>query len=550
MVTNNLPLLDPDCVQATYTVQRIPQFKGNPLIEALPPSMSDEELLDALTLLPEFDVEQRSWATHDRMHMLESLQNFMVPLSKHVELARALDSMVRAGYVGRAPRTPGHAQIFKSIYEKQKAGVSFRQAATTLSPQLSTALIGLSGMGKTTTVKRWCAHLPKVIYHPALHIYQIPCLHVEMPSDGKSVIGLAHGILQKIDELIPGANYYQEFAIRGRPGSDTLMRSVARVMNMHLVGMLVCDEVQNLENSQKGAQVVMTELVSACNDLHVPILFIGTNKAAKLLSLDLRQARRASGHGISPWDRFPAQSAPGELNEWREFIEVLWKNQWVRKPVDLNERFLGVMYHFSQGVIDIAIKLFASCQARAMLDGSECITPEIIADVAYKELKLLHPMLDALRNDNIEALAAFDDIAPIGLANILGGIQRKLQSKGSALYRVKSGDPTYLPRIAASLIATGFGAEESMAAAESTIQPNQSLTVIQGTKAALSLLTTPAKVPRAKSAIGDEAVQDFSSRPSDYRRAIHAANENQTEILVELKNLGMAIPLDELLELA
>lgn len=551
MAANNSTQFGPDCVQATYTAQRLPQFKGNPLIEALPPSMSDEELFEALTLLPDFSQEQRLWPTHERIHMLETLQNFLVPLSKHLELAHALDSMMRAGYVGRAPRTPEHAQIFQSIYEKQQAGIPFRQSVTSRTPQLSTSLIGLSGMGKTTTVNRWCAHIPKVIYHPDLNVYQVPYLHVEMPSDGSSIKGLAHGILQKLDELLPGANYFETYAGRsGRTGADSLMRSVARVMNMHLVGLLICDEVQNLSNANKGGQTVMTELVSACNDLKVPILFIGTNKAAKVLSLDFRQSRRASGHGITPWDRFYPHAEPGEINEWREFVEVLWAHQWTRKPAALDERLLDLLHYYSQGVIDIAIKLFASSQARAMLDGSETLTAELISDVYNKELKLLHPMIEALRAGDTEALMQYDDIAPISLSSILSGVNHKLKSKASPLYKVKSGDPSFVPRMATSLVAIGVPEEEALALAE---QSKEGTTLLDAHKAAFSAITTPKRVPRARSLSNTDATQtppSFLERPKDYRRAIHAARQSDSLILDQLKALGMAKPMEELFDLA
>ena len=88
MLTNNLSILSPLCQTAEYVPQRVPQFKGNPLIEALPKSVTDEELFEMLTVHPPFDVKQRQWETYERVHMLVELKNFMVPLSRHIECCR------------------------------------------------------------------------------------------------------------------------------------------------------------------------------------------------------------------------------------------------------------------------------------------------------------------------------------------------------------------------------------------------------------------------------------------------------------------------------
>lgn len=537
------------CIQAHYSPQRLPQFQGNRLIEALPPSMDDEALYQALLYRPEFSPEQLEWPKHERLQMIGSLSNFMVPLMRHLELARALDTLIRNGYVGREPRTPKHTAMFQRIYEMQQAGQSFRQTAGSRTPQLSSSLIGISGMGKTTTVTRWLGHIPKVIYHPELYIYQIPYLHVEMPSDGSSIKGLARGILQQVDQLIPGANYYEEYALKGKVGADSLMRNVARVMHLHCVGLLIADEIQNLANSRKGAETVMTELVSACNELHVPILFIGTNKAAKILGKDFRQARRSSGQGIAHWDRFPEHVEPGEINEWKDFLEVLWTFQWTKKPVPLDPLIATTMYRCSQGVIDVAIKLFASAQARAIADGSEELCIELIEDVYERELKLLHPMLEALRKEDLEALANFDDIAPIGLEDILSGIERKLRSRSSALHKVKPGDQTFKPRVAASLAALGLPEDEALAAAE-RVEAGAASTLGEAAVQALNATTkVPRRVSRSKKSQAEVVQVDFSERPDDYRRAIQEARSNGVSTLDQMKLLGMVKPLDELLAL-
>lgn len=537
-------------VQAQYLEQHIPQFRGNPLIEALPPPMTNQGLMDALTLMPTYEPSQRLWPTSDRLVMLESLQNFMMPMQRHTELCRAMDSLLRAGYVGRAPRTPGHAAIFQSIYEKQMAGQTFSQTASSRTPQLSTALVGISGMGKTTTVNRWCAHLPKVIYHPEHNLYQIPVLHVEMPSDGSSIKGLAHGILQKVDELVPGSNYYDMYAQKGRTGADTLMRGVARVMNLHLVGLLICDEVQNLANAKKGGQTVMTELVSAANDLKVPILFIGTNKAAKVLGADFRQSRRSSGHGIAPWERLLPGTAEAPT-EWDIFLEILWQFQWVKNQVPLDPLLSNYMFDCSQGVIDLAIKLFAAAQARAMLDGSERLTPDLLVDVYAKEFQLMHPMITALRDDNYEILCKFDDIAPLNIEDHLIKAQRKLNLIASPLFSVRASDPTFVPRLATGLQAMGVGAEEASSLAEKIATADPDATLAQGVKQVAAEMTKPKPVKsRTKAGVVVALPVDrFDQRKGDYRRAITYAEKANVKVLQQLKDFGMAPMLEDVIEI-
>lgn len=545
--------LSPGCVDAQYSEQRIPQYQGNPLIEALPPVMSDDELFNWLSVVPSFDPEQRNWEPHERLQLLLQLKSFMVPLMANFELGRFLDSMLRNGYVGREPNTPAHAMRFQRIYENQKNNVPFRETRMANAAQISALLIGMSGMGKTSTLRRWFSHIPRVIFHSELNLYQVPYLHIEMPSDGASVKGLAAGILQQMDQLLPGANYYSTYGA-ARAGADMLMRSVARVLNMHCVGFLVADEVQNVLNSPKGGQTLMTELVSACNDLGVPILFVGTNKADKVFSLDYRMSRRVSGEGLAPWDRLHSETTADGVNEWEDFMGTLWQFQWVRQPVELSQQLLDTMYHYSQGVIDIAIKLFAGSQARAMLDGTECISAELIKSVYDSQMKLLHPMVEALRDNNLESLATFPDIAPIGLDAMVTDMRRRLQGRGSKAFRVKRGDESFVPRIATSLMAAGFEEQESVAAAEVVQATGTATNLVQGTKDALDLMTTPkpARTKRKRVATEKDAPSvptPDDLDPGDYRRATRAAESHGTTAHEQLGRLGMLKPVEELIEL-
>lgn len=546
---DNQRLLSPGCVQATYTPQRLPHYKGNPMIEALPPSLSDEELLELFTVRPDFESEQRGWSPAERLQMIGSLSRVLIPLRRHVELAHALDAMLRNGYVGRVPRTPEYARRCQAIYEAQKTGTHQRSTTADFTSQLSALLMGLSGMGKTSVVKQWLAHFPEVIYHEATNTYQVLHLHIEMPSDGSSVKGLAHAILHRIDELIPGANYFRDYAKGGRTGADSLMRSVARVLHMHFVGFIVADEIQNLANSRKGKQTVMTELVSACNELGVPILFIGTNKAGKVFNLDFRQSRRASGHGLAVWNRLQDDVDEYGINEWHDFVATLWNYQWVVNPVPFDAQYSQLLFHYSAGVIDIAIKLFASAQARAILDSTDRLTPELLKNVFENEFKLLHPMLDALRNDDFERLAQYEDIAPVKLDDILNSVERRLKSKVADAYKVKRADTTFVARVTAALVSSGFGEEEATSAALEVEAEGKARHLADGTIAAINKLTAVKPVPKAKPKKPNEPtppVESLDDRPHDYRRAIRAAQLAGTSIYEQLHKLGMARPIEDL----
>jgi hypothetical protein len=542
-------MLSSVAVEARYTPQRLEKYKGNQLIEALPSIDSVAKYLDSIQYLPPFDPEERKISLVERHQLLGNLVNLMIPLERHAELAMSMDSMLRNGYVGREPETAERAKLFQWLYEKQKSGETFRQSATTRTPQISTSLIGLSGMGKTTLVERFLATYPQVIYHPELHLYQVTYLHVEMPTDGKSMKGLAHRILAEFDRLIPGASYYKEYGNRGKTGADTLMPNVARLMHLHCVGLLVCDEVQNLSNSRKGEDTVMTELVSACNELGLPILFIGTNKAAQVLTRTFRQTRRSTGCNIAHWDRLPECVEPDEVDEWDGFLRLLWAYQWTKKPVPFNPVFSRAMYFHSQGVIDIAIKLFAAAQGMAMNDGSEQISVEHIDQAFVKYMKLLAPMMEALRSNDLASLSRFEDIAPISMDSIVETAVRKARAKTSPLVRTKATDEGFVPALAAGLTAMGMDKEEAIANAELAASGGKASNLAEGMQQVLASTKTPKRTSKRKKTEQTAEIIDFADRPHDYRRAQQDARLKGTKVIDQLASLGMAPQLNQILDL-
>lgn len=552
--------LSPHCVDASYKPANVPHFKGNPLIEALPQALEPDQALVAYSSTPAFSADQRDLSVAERMQMLKRLSNFMVPLERHVGFTSELDSMLRNGYVGRAPATPEYVRRLQSLYEARQSG--FEQASCddydAEGQQLSLLLMGISGMGKTRLVKRWAARLPKVIYHPELHVYQIPVLHIELPSDGESLTGFCNSVFRAIDKLVPGANYLDEFGMKGRPTVAKLIPRVERILHMHCVGMLICDEVQNLTNSGKTQNTVMTELVTLSNVLNLPIVFIGTNKSEELFGLEFRKSRRVSGFGGEHWDRLKQATVQEDgrvQSEWREFLEVLWQYQWTKNPVPLTEELLATLYWCSQGVLDTAIKMFAAMQARAILDGTEVLTKELMLDVYKRDFKLMHPMMDALRSDDPSQLAVYADIRPLSMDKLLDDLQSRARSRTSKAYTTKPNTPGFVAQVATALTASGFDAAEAVGAATDVAAEGTARSLIEATQQGINKLMPRSTPPKSKqrNATPHEQVMtapEPTGRPGDLRYAVQVAQFNGVRVLEHLRTAGMVKSLDEVLDAA
>jgi hypothetical protein len=538
---------NPYAVTAVYKESRIPRYAGNPLIEALLPTLDYESLSAALMDLPAFAHEQRSWPAHERIQMIAELTDCMVPLDRHVRLAWAIDTLTRQGYVTRAPRTASHTQMYQQLYEARKAQMPFSTRPTQrATAQLSSALIGTSGVGKTSSLKRILALNPQVIHHEELDITQITYIHIEAPHDGVSTKGLAFAILRELDRLIPDGAYYERYGKKSS-SAETLLNHAARLMHTHCVGLLIVDEIQNLKNAGKSKETMMALLVSASNELGVPILFVGTNRAAKVLGLDASPARRSTGHAISSWSSLKSSGNLEEPDEWEDFISTLWPFQWLHNPVSLTQGLSDLMFRYCQGIIDIAVKLFASVQWQCILDETETITAQTIKEVWERDFVLLHAMMDAYRSGNKDALENYHDIKPLRAENLTDAARARYEGARSRKGAVRPGHDDFVPTITETLIAMGIDAAQAQQIAESVESEGKVKNLLDGTQAAIEKMKPPRAARKSNTKSDQASALDLA--PDDYRNAILASTQNGTTIFAELDAMGAICDLDALLAL-
>lgn len=531
----------PIAVTADYTKQSVPAYMDNPLIEALPPPQDIDLLLENLRDVPKFDSSERELPTQERYIRMLGLRSIMVPTTRHTKLAGILDGLMRDSLVGRQPHTAEYIASLQELYGLRKAGIAVPQSANaTRWDALSSALIGLSGVGKTTTIRRILSYYDQAIYHPKLTFTQLTYIVIECPPDGATARGLAIQFFERVDAIMM-TSYCAE-NIRKGSNEDILTTIMASIAKRHCLAMLVIEDVQNIVKAGKEEQKRLPRFLRLLvNKLHHALLMVGTNKAAELVRQNFSEARRASGFGVSYWDRYyPPWLSPEELaqaslfqsgygwgsmeDEWTPFITVLWRYQWVQNHAVLDRDMEKLFFELTQGIPDVMIKLFVAAQFAAMITGTEKLTGPLIVAVFDREFGLLKPMINALASGDPIELMKFDDLTPLDLTHTLGRMADK-NSAGTQRKRTKAEmSESLVSQVSTSLVATGIGPESARRTAEEVVEGGQT-DALRGVQDAIKLLE-PMKVRREKG-VPAEIVEAsmLELEPEDFRRILFEAQQ-------------------------
>lgn len=391
----------------------LPEYRDNAFINRLPPVLSLPEALGALTRMPEYSEAERHYPAHLRCHCLQRLGRCFVPFERHLGLEIRLSALIRQGYVGRNPATTDYLHRLHNDHER----VLRKDLTAAVHPVETTAsgfsLIGCSGIGKSKSVERILSLYPTIIHHEhPFSLKQVVQLKLECPHKG-SVKQLCISFFHAMDRLL-NTSYGSRYG-SSRLSIDTMVVHMAEIADRHALGLLIIDEIQHLMRAPgSGRDDLLNFLVALVNSIGIPVMTIGTPAALPLLQGAFRQARRASGLGSLVWERHADDIT------WRHFIDRLWRYQWTREPTPLTDELRQVLYDESQGIVDLAVKLMMLVQLQAILlaattgrNTGEPLTVGLIRHVAKDAFRLIAPMINALRRNDLRALESYDDLRPV-----------------------------------------------------------------------------------------------------------------------------------------
>ncbi len=465
-------------VVASYPsgAEKSPRF--NPLVDALPAIKSDEDWLDQLLALPAFEASQRDDEAYLRAYDVAELKDVFIPGDRHLSLARRLDQLIRWGYRKRNPRAPQRAIALQAIYDRAQAeGRPVKMTFSDTQPICSFSLIGVSGMGKSTSVESVLGAYPQLILHPEDNLFQVVWLKVECPKDG-SIKELALSILRAFDRVLGT----QHAPTTARNITTTqLTGKVNHLAMAYCLGLLVLDELQNLSVKKSGGREEMLnwfqELV---NELRLPVVLLGTLKARSLFKGDMRHARRAATTGSATW--MPMPLSP----EFRLLLKSLWKYQWLRKPGELTEDLVTTIHEETQGVSAFVVDMFLIAQLQALRTRKETLTAEMFRHVARTEFAPVQPVLNALRSNDRNRMLKFEDVLNYDIDELIEA-EQLLITRASAVPKTTASDSgSLMARAVANVRSTVGVTEEEARQLVRTVMDGSQRSAQALTKAALA----------------------------------------------------------------
>ena len=339
----------------------------NPLIEALPESLGQEEFFQNICSLP--PVSKERLTPTERTRALSLIPTLFVPLDYMYGVYESLFRMLRSSYYTMTSRES--VTRINALFATDSVGYGTQTQ--------SGALLGTPGLGKTTTIKRCLNLMPQVIAHERylrkpFYTKQVLWLFVECPSDA-SAKTMAFNIVRALDMAV-GGNHLDYLMHTRYSAVSSVVTYIKILCVTYHVGLLVIDEIQNVVTTAKKTNRVkplirfLTELT---NDTCTAAYFAGTTVADTVFQSEEYLRRRTRGPRLLPFK-------PDGM--YRSFLESIWSYQFTRNKAELTDKLANQIYDYSGGIPAYITKLFEEAQAQALLQDTPSIEGKLIIQAA------------------------------------------------------------------------------------------------------------------------------------------------------------------------
>lgn len=337
-----------------------------------PEMLSGQELIDKLSVFPEYDESIKYESQAVRLMALADIHRLYIPSQMSLDIYSKLYLALL-----RSLQKKGTQTAIKQQYQNHRA-IQQQAYRGIIGGSDSFTVIGVSGIGKSSAIDR---AISLIAENPVIEIEKpytkiIPVLVVQCPFDS-SVKGLLLEVLRKVDEMLE-SNYYS-YALKSRATTDMLIGSVSQVALNH-IGLLIVDEIQNVVNSRNGKNLIGT-LTQLINNSGISIGMVGTPESVPFFEQAMHLARRSVGlqYTAMAYDSY-----------FESFCKVIFGYQYIQNESEISPAIIQWLYEHSAGMVSVVVSLIHDAQEIAILTGTETLNMETLNQAYEQRLSLLH----------------------------------------------------------------------------------------------------------------------------------------------------------------
>lgn len=403
---NEYSLSEDKIVHAKYIAKV--QYKGNPLIEALPAPFGVDAIIDLCT----YDVnapsreELAEMSEYEKIDSVEILDDFRIPLPFQLMVEREFYRALCSSYKRRRIVKDKYVNIPVTIHNQEQS-IHQKTAIKEISnTSIGFTLLGTSGCGKSTAINTMLSHYPQVIIHNegTFDAFpQIVYLHVNATAHSNFQVLYAN-IGKAIDDALHNLVPIYEAEVLKQKGLGNKYMKIREFVEKFSIGCIIIDEIE-LMDTVSTRENSLEALMTLVNETGVAIAVAGTEDAYTRLFAKRRTARRT---GVL----IKANKYCNEIDKISNILSNLFSLQWTQQKIELTKEIIQAFYTCTGGVISDIVNVYKQVII-SLLHNEELVTPEFInniADTYYKGLQ------EAARNTSIEKV-----------------VDRKLQNKVSEM---------------------------------------------------------------------------------------------------------------------
>lgn len=521
-------------------------YRGNPLVEAWPP-LERDAIGQLMASQIAYDPQERTHSADLRIQYSHRLMDFFLPLDQQIDFMQKLWALICSGYKARDPARAATTNAFQKLCESIAAKqIEPSKIAHFRDSIWSAFLIGTPGTGKTSSplalLKRLAGDL---LHHPQFgELYQCLYIHIQAPKRGRGK-SLAELVYRRLRAEAVKVGVPLPYSGGRQPKTLADFEEAIEVLTKKLnVGVLILDELQHLyAGTGEMDQDAMKFLTGFVSRLNVPVLFVGTWECAALLGLEMRLGRRVTGPTTAYFTRMTNDG------DFAIFVKALFEFQFTTTVVEPSDDLINLIYHHTQGIQDLVVKLIVMCQVDAILNGDEQITVELINDIGTKHMSIIAPAVRMLRDGQTEEDPLLWDLEPVDFDKYLVQFTASLKLKGGTTHqRVSVKKAAAAVRTAAavakSLEATGAVTEaEAQAIADASVKANPNSTPTEVVKSILDEAAKAAKGPQPTRSVkarkqAEVDAQFDALEDADMRKIVYLASRRKEPIEAAIEKAG------------